>query len=284
MDDDARQSAMDKLVPELAPSEYGKMPASFHNNSQKLSQSTKESHERPGNSAKIGSPSKPIRPPILPRNEFDGVSDDETDEESADDEEDEEDRPQVVGEIEVDMAEEEEEFLEFSRQTLGITDGQWNDIIRDRKTRGAFLPTSATSSAQAHTKPVVSKASKQDAPTSSPTATTNPKLDSFEAVMQAMDAELARQKQGTKLKGKRKADEPVSDEMQDIETAMEAELRMLLEKGEEDEDGPGEEPVDYQLIKNFLESFKSQAGLAGPVSSLAGRLEPGWSLPRDDAV
>jgi len=136
MDDDARQSAMDKLVPELAPSEYGKMPASFHNNSQKLSQSTKESHERPGNSAKIESPSKPIRPPILPRNEFDGVSDDETDEESADDEEDEEDRPQVVGEIEVDMAEEEEEFLEFSRQTLGITDGQWNDIIRDRKMRG----------------------------------------------------------------------------------------------------------------------------------------------------
>jgi len=102
--------------------------------------------------------------------------------------------------------------------------------------------------------------------------------------MQAMDAELARQKQGTKRKGKRKADEPVSHEMQDIETAMEAELRMLLEKGEEDEDGPGEEPVDYQLIKNFLESFKSQAGLAGPVSSLAGRLEPGWSLPRDDAV
>ena len=129
---------MDRLVPGLAPSEYGKMPPSFHSNSQKLSQATKGSSGQPDHSGlKTESPTKPIRPPILARNEFDGVvSDDETDEESADDEEDEEDRPQVVGEIEVDMAEEEEEFLEFSRQALGITDGQWKDIIRDRKTRG----------------------------------------------------------------------------------------------------------------------------------------------------
>ena len=41
--------------------------------------------------------------------------------------------------------------------------------------------------------------------------------------------------------------------------------------------------LDYNLIKNFLESFKSQGGLAGPVSSLAGRLQPGWGLPRDEA-
>ena len=108
--------------------------------------------------------------------------------------------------------------------------------------------------------------------------------------MQAMDAELARQKRETKAmastpgvgdKGKGKADELAPEDMQDIEAAMEAELRGLLEKGEEDEEGVEDEPVDYTLIRNFLESFKSQAGLAGPVSSLAGRLEPGWRLPRD---
>ena len=141
MDNDARKSAMDKLVPALEPSEYGKMPASFHSNSQKLSRATTETktNEYSSHSSSDAGPrSKPIRPPILPRNKFDGVvSDDDTDdEEAAEDEEDEEERPQFLGEIEVDMAEEEEEFLEFSRQALGITDEHWKDIVRDRKTRG----------------------------------------------------------------------------------------------------------------------------------------------------
>jgi hypothetical protein len=39
--------------------------------------------------------------------------------------------------------------------------------------------------------------------------------------------------------------------------------------------------IDYNLIRNFLESFKSQAGLSGPVSNLAGRLQPDYKLPRD---
>ena len=36
------------------------------------------------------------------------------------------------------------------------------------------------------------------------------------------------------------------------------------------------------LIKDFLESFKSQGGLSGPVGNLAGRLQPGWQIPRDE--
>ncbi|KAG6870509.1 AP-3 complex subunit sigma-2, partial [Termitomyces sp. T32_za158] len=48
---------------------------------------------------------------------------------------------------------------------------------------------------------------------------------------------------------------------------MEAELRSTLERDDEDDD---EEPPDYNLIKNFLESFKSQGGLSGPVGNLAG--------------
>jgi hypothetical protein len=110
--------------------------------------------------------------------------------------------------------------------------------------------------------------------------------------MQAMDAELARSRSSSKKlasspqpannKGKGKA--TVVDDKEDIEAAMDAELKAALETNgteNEDEDEDDDVPGDYNLIKNFLESFKSQAGLPGPVSNLAGRLQPGWTLPRD---
>lgn len=141
----------------------------------------------------------------------------------------------------------------------------------------------------------------------------NPNLDSFEAVMKAMEAELHHSQPSRRSmvkksaqdkdkgkditskeggngkigKGKGKAvsfadDDDSDDGDIDIEAAMEAELKAALEKGDElDEDGLGSANVDYNLIKNFLESFKSQGGLAGPVSNLAGRLQPGWQLPED---
>ncbi|GAA5978983.1 hypothetical protein JCM10908_002758 [Rhodotorula pacifica] len=59
-------------------------------------------------------------------------------------------------------------------------------------------------------------------------------------------------------------------------SAMDAELSQLL-KGLT---GGGEEgPMDYNLVKNFLDSFQSQGGFAGPAGNLAGRL--GFPLPRD---
>ena len=126
-----RLAAMDKLVPALEPSEYGKMPASF-SSSQRVAPTTIKTDKVETSIAQ----EKPIRPPILPRDKYEGVdSDDETDEEDQD-EESEEDMPQVVGEVEIDMEQEEEEFLEFSRQALGISDDQWNEIIRDRRSRG----------------------------------------------------------------------------------------------------------------------------------------------------
>lgn len=142
----ARQAAMDTLVPGIDPSEYGKMPPSFHSNSQQVAPVTVETVmcEPVSTSNAPGVPkeqrSRPIRPPILPRDEFDGVdSDDETDEEdAADDEEDDEDHPQVVGEVEIDMAEEEDEFIEFARQALGVTDEHWKAILIERQERGGM--------------------------------------------------------------------------------------------------------------------------------------------------
>ena len=49
----------------------------------------------------------------------------------------------------------------------------------------------------------------------------------------------------------------------------------------EDGIGEGDEPnVDYNLAKNMLESFKNQAGLAGPGGNLLGLM--GMKLPRDE--
>ncbi|KAG1755004.1 SGT1 protein-domain-containing protein [Suillus paluster] len=230
--------------------------------------------------------------------------------------ESEEDRPQVVGDIEVDMDEEEAEFLEFSRQALGISDQQWGDIIKDRKGRGAFVPTSvmaenttSTSSISSNNKfhsPATQSLEAQGRrPAPGPRPNVNPNLDSFEAVMQAMDAELNRSRQTVKGKGKAPAVptgdpavtgkgkskstsiEEDSEEDPDIEAQMEVELKAMLEHGGgdmEELDSDGEEvPMDYNLIKNFLESFKGQAGLSGPVGNLASRLQPGWTFPRDDS-
>ena len=138
---------MDSLVPALEPSEYGQMPATYHRNSQRVTPATgtadtvdknpegqKKSTE---GQTKANMEIRPIRPLIIPRDKYDGVdSDDETDEEDLEDDDSEEDRPQVVGDIEIDMEEEEEEFLEFSRQTLGISDEQWQEIVKDRRGRG----------------------------------------------------------------------------------------------------------------------------------------------------
>ncbi|KAK5625536.1 hypothetical protein RRF57_001252 [Xylaria bambusicola] len=47
-----------------------------------------------------------------------------------------------------------------------------------------------------------------------------------------------------------------------------------------EESGDEEVDIDYNLAKNLLESFKSQAGLAGPAGNLMGMM--GMKLPRDE--
>ena len=159
----------------------------------------------------------------------------------------------------------------------------------------AFLPHSVTTGSPT-VKTTAEKAEKPKAkthiprvPEPGPRPNVNPELDSFEAVMKALDAELLQQKsmkpsaKSSSLKGKGKAKEDfnamaVDENDVDIEAAMDAELKEALQDAESD----SEEPMDYNMIKNFLESYKSQAGLSGPVSNLAGMLQPGMKLPRDD--
>ena len=141
-DDD--DTAQNRLVPGLEPGEYGKMPPLFYASSQKVAPNPEPEKEQPNKPTtdednKPPPFGRPIRPPILPRDKFDGVdSDDETDEDEliVGNEDSDEDHPELVGEVEPDMDEEEEEFLEFSRKALGISNEQWNDIINERKNRG----------------------------------------------------------------------------------------------------------------------------------------------------
>ncbi|KAH7157215.1 SGT1 protein-domain-containing protein [Dactylonectria macrodidyma] len=51
-------------------------------------------------------------------------------------------------------------------------------------------------------------------------------------------------------------------------------------KAVEEEDSDEEVDIDYNLAKNLLESFKSQAGMAGPTGNLLGMM--GFQLPRDE--
>lgn len=169
------------------------------------------------------------------------------------------------------------------------------EINTDASIYTAFLPHSVTTgsppirtAAETAEKPKA-KTHIPRVPEPGPRPNVNPELDSFEAVMKALDAELLQHKsmkpsaKPSSLKGKGKAKEDsnamaVDENDIDIEAAMDAELKEALQDAESD----SEEPMDYNMIKNFLESFKSQGGLSGPVSNLAGRLQPGMKFPRDD--
>ncbi|GAA5832891.1 hypothetical protein JCM3766R1_007079 [Sporobolomyces carnicolor] len=62
---------------------------------------------------------------------------------------------------------------------------------------------------------------------------------------------------------------------EDVER-MDAELQeMLKDMGGDGEGGT----MDYNLVKNFLDSFQSQGGFAGPAGNLSGRL--GFNLPKN---
>ncbi|OIW26834.1 SGT1-domain-containing protein [Coniochaeta ligniaria NRRL 30616] len=52
------------------------------------------------------------------------------------------------------------------------------------------------------------------------------------------------------------------------------------EGADDDESGDDEVDIDYNLAKNLLESFKGQAGLAGPAGNILSMM--GFQLPRDE--
>lgn len=140
---EARAKAMATLVPPLPASEYGVMPPK-HSRSQLVA--SKHGMLDSDNINMDSESPRPTRRPIFQRDKFDGVdSDDESDPDdnmeftlAQESSEEDEDLPTIVGEIEVDMDAEKEEFIRFTRDILGIDAKQWEDIVKDRQKRGGM--------------------------------------------------------------------------------------------------------------------------------------------------
>ncbi|WAQ86531.1 hypothetical protein PtA15_7A257 [Puccinia triticina] len=123
----------------------------------------------------------------------------------------------------------------------------------------------------------------------------NVDLDTFDKLMNRMDEEL-RKKRGKRMGekggpipadplgpdlggGSRSGMKDLSDdsddsdvEMDDIDRAIHSELADLMNQSGVQLDGQSHDQPNYSVISNFLESFKSQVGLPGPVGNMAGRI------------
>ena len=117
------KAAQDKLVPSLPTEEWG-------------SHTQKKPLPTPADD-----PPPLVSEPKLQPDHYDGASDDEDDEDMMNEDESalqrDEDGAQIVdGDEEVDMDQEMEEFLKFTREALGLTAEQYEDILKSRSDRG----------------------------------------------------------------------------------------------------------------------------------------------------
>lgn len=125
----------------------------------------------------------------------------------------------------------------------------------------------------------------------------DPSLNTFENVMDAMDAKVkgvpsAATRSAAPGPASRAAyvdsdDEMASDADSDSDVELSAQDQELMQKlissgtNLSDLAAGGDTPaLQLNMIQNFLESYKAQGGTAGPVSTLAGRMEVG-PLPED---
>lgn len=113
----------------------------------------------------------------------------------------------------------------------------------------------------------------------------NTKLNDFESLMDAMDAELAKKRGDAisstahpKPASQDATMQEAEDDDEDEDAQLDAEFMSLLKKDASDDQ---DETAQYGLIKNLLQSFSSQNGAAGPASNMLGVLDPTMQLPYD---
>lgn len=118
-----KQAAQDKLIPSLPKEEWGS-----HTQKPQTAQDQKVEA------------TPPISAPKLEEEHYDGASDDEDDDEEMNEDQSAlrtgEEGAQIMGDGEVDMDQEMEEFLRFTREALGLTAEQYDDILKSRSQRG----------------------------------------------------------------------------------------------------------------------------------------------------
>ena len=335
MTEEDKNRIMTNLVPSLQANEWGAENSKKNDGmkldskgEQDLINQIKSFVEDPEEQKKTAEDEK-LRSRVFERNKYDGHSDSEDDNDDEiesrennrnvnivgeDEGEEEENLPQVEGDIDIDMGNEEDDFVKFSRSTLGIDDQLWEKIINDRKQRGVFIPEfenkqvyNDNDNEQKHKAKEKGKGKGKGIDVDIKGSfkdkgkrraddndiinndinikSKNDKLNSFEAVMEAMDNELKNIKGSNPTFDNNNNGNDDDDDEQLI--AMDQELKSILARVDpndetlesDDDDYNDLESGDYTSIKNFLESFKAQSGLSGPVSNLAGSL--GERLPRD---
>lgn len=242
MSPSARERRLRELVPGLEPGEWGAKSTNME-------------------------PVVATRPPVLEPETYDGHEIDSDGEQQIPAE-------QGDGAAIIDQ----DDFIRFARDALGIDDDAWQKLVAERSARGAYVP----------------------APTSAKEATpTRQSLDSFDAVMDAMDAELKRAKNSAAPASDRLASaldgldtSKLPKDVDDLDgmdddalEAMDRELRRAL--GDEDDgDVDDDEEMraalgsldddgkrEYRMMRDFLASYQGQAGGAGAVGNLFGRLK-----------
>ncbi|KAK4179710.1 putative small glutamine rich protein with tetratricopeptide repeats 1 [Triangularia setosa] len=120
--------------------------------------------------------------------------------------------------------------------------------------------------------------------------TTNDKGRQKSAAVEELDSEDDEEDEGDEAEEIRKMMQQFESELKGLGAlsldpkATSREIRIKdvgsLSKEEESENDGEEVDIDYNLAKNLLESFKSQAGMAGPAGNLLGLM--GVTLPRDE--
>ncbi|KAK0610495.1 SGT1 protein-domain-containing protein [Bombardia bombarda] len=208
--------------------------------------------------------------------------DEDDDEEDTDEEGDSEDEDREV-------SFDEEQFARMMREMMGLPPSEDNDKLAAQK--GGGKQKAAAGAGAASSSGNVGKSLGSDSDSDSDDDDTNAEEEEKEIrnLMMQMEAELkghgalaldpsaVKKKKAAQplLNAKSGKGEGSSSTGKGKEVATE-----LPGEEEEDDDDDDEVDIDYNLAKNLLESFKSQAGMAGPAGNLLSLM--GMSLPRDE--
>ena len=186
---------------------------------------------------------------------FDEASDDEDDD---DDDLDDLDEDDEVGE-DKDASFDEDEFSKMMQEMMGMP----SDVMREIM-KGNLAPDAQAS--QPLSKHTPSGSRVQD-------------LDDDSSEEGEADMEKAMAQMEEELRGHGALNlEPATRKVGESKRAVQGDDDQS--GSSEDEDG-GENDIDVKLVKNLLESFKAQSGMAGPGGNMMGLM--GMNMPRDEA-
>ncbi|KAJ9476829.1 hypothetical protein PHBOTO_000484 [Pseudozyma hubeiensis] len=186
-----------------------------------------------------------------------------------------------VGEpAEMDEESEVGNLLEFARISLGLTKEQYREILEERQSKGKYVPAAQP----------VQKESQSESK-----ATSEPKLDTFEGVMSAMETQLQQLRSAKQPVPRSTSTRPTPNSFQEpLRDQEDAELLAHLLKSNSELpsslqshlDPDSANTIQAEQLESFLRSFQAQSATSGagsgsgPVDVLMRRFGLG-SLPAD---